>query len=294
MPKIDITEVFKSVQGEGHHVGAPSIFVRSFLCNLQCEFFGQSKEPSERISLKDMPHMTMSLDGITSLEQLPIPTMGCDSAMSWAKRFKHLTKSYNVDELINHYTDLLPRGSWVSEQGQDFHLVITGGEPLLPKNQDFWASLLDHEHSISLRNVTFETNGTQEIGINLKRALNGFVMRGGKVTWSVSPKLETNSGEPWEKAIIPSALKTYALCRGGYLYLKFVIRDEEDLEAAEKVIDSYYLNNIDLDNIYLMPEGAVDSQLKDTKNKVVDMCMRTGYKFSPRLHVDLFGNAWMT
>ena len=27
---------------------------------------------------------------------------------------------------------------------------------------------------------------------------------------------------------------------------------------------------------------------------VAEACMKTGYKFSPRLHIDLFGNAWGT
>ena len=43
-----------------------------------------------------------------------------------------------------------------------------------------------------------------------------------------------------------------------------------------------------------MPEGATDTGKSLTENKVVDLCMKHGYRFSPRLHIDLFGNKWGT
>ena len=43
-----------------------------------------------------------------------------------------------------------------------------------------------------------------------------------------------------------------------------------------------------------MPEGATLEQQHLTTKGVADACMQTGYKYSPRLHIDLFGNAWGT
>ena len=43
-----------------------------------------------------------------------------------------------------------------------------------------------------------------------------------------------------------------------------------------------------------MPLGAtVEGQAKTSK-QVAEICLKYGYKFSPRLHVDLFGNKWGT
>jgi len=44
----------------------------------------------------------------------------------------------------------------------------------------------------------------------------------------------------------------------------------------------------------LMPEGATLEQQTLTEKGVAEICMNTGYKFSPRLHINLFGNAWGT
>ena len=43
-----------------------------------------------------------------------------------------------------------------------------------------------------------------------------------------------------------------------------------------------------------MPEGATLEQQTLTAKGVAEACMETGYKYSPRLHIDLFGNAWGT
>ena len=43
-----------------------------------------------------------------------------------------------------------------------------------------------------------------------------------------------------------------------------------------------------------MPEGATLEQQTLTERDVANICMETGYKFSPRLHINLFGNAWGT
>ena len=49
-----------------------------------------------------------------------------------------------------------------------------------------------------------------------------------------------------------------------------------------------------LDAVYCMPEGATFEQQALTEKDVAEACMQTGYKFSPRLHINLFGNAWGT
>ena len=47
-------------------------------------------------------------------------------------------------------------------------------------------------------------------------------------------------------------------------------------------------------DIYLMAVGATVEGQGKTSKQVADLAMKNGYKFSPRLHVDLFGNKWGT
>ena len=127
---------------------------------------------------------------------------------------------------------LLPQKRWVNE-----HLVITGGEPLLGW-QKAYPDLLNHPgfRGIDgwLKEITFETNGTQPISEEFEEYLFEWTRFGrdyDKLTFSVSAKLPC-SGEKWEDAIKPDVVYQYQTL--GYTYLKFVISNEEDLADAEK------------------------------------------------------------
>ena len=54
-----ITEIFKSIQGEGTRAGLPCVFIRLTVCNLRCTlcdtayaFYGGSKQAIEEIIAK--------------------------------------------------------------------------------------------------------------------------------------------------------------------------------------------------------------------------------------------------
>ena len=74
----------------------------------------------------------------------------------------------------------------------------------------------------------------------------------------------------------------------GYLYLKFVVQDEEDLQEIQDIKNTYLFDY----NIYLMPCGGTSEMLANTKLNIAELAMERGWKYSPRLHVDLFGNRW--
>jgi 7-carboxy-7-deazaguanine synthase len=77
------------------------------------------------------------------------------------------------------------------------------------------------------------------------------------------------------------------------LYFKFVVQDEQDLEEVEMARKEYNELGVDAD-IYLMAVGATQEGQAKTAAQVADMALNNGYKYSPRLHVDLFGNKWGT
>ena len=112
------------------------------------------------------------------------------------------------------------------------------------------------------------------------------------ITWSTSPKLSI-SGEEWDKAIRPEVARQYADIPNSHLYFKFVVQDEQDLAEVDKARELYSKAGVDAD-IYLMAVGATQEGQAKTATQVADMAMKHGYNYTPRLHVDLFGNKWGT
>ena len=293
MAKLRYSEAFYSVQGEGRFVGVPSVFLRVFGCNFECRGFGQ--ERGNLIPVEEMPYMLDERAEKThelaykSIEELPVTPIGCDSSASWAMKYKHLQLTKTTDEVFEHIVSLLPNGKF--NEKEDIHLVITGGEPLLGW-QRVWPELLEMCKEIGLKNVTYETNGTQ----NLQQQFIDYLNGDGKdihVTWSTSPKLSI-SGEEQFDALIPEALLDMNNVNNSHLYNKFVVRDIEDFEEVDTFVAAYKEAGVKLDAVYSMPEGATLEQQHLTAKGVADACMQTGYKYSPRLHIDLFGNAWGT
>ena len=293
--KLRYSEAFYSVQGEGRFVGVPSIFLRVFGCNFECAGFGQPR--GDLIATDQMPYATDPKadknhpEAYKDISELPVTPIGCDSSASWAMKYKHLQLTRSVDEVFDHITSLLPNGTFTGQHGEDIHLVITGGEPLLGW-QRVWPALLDMCRKVGLKNVTFETNGTQKVKSDL---VNYFNLQNLDlhVTWSTSPKLSI-SGETTEDALKPDVLRSMNEVDNSYLYNKFVVRDEQCINEVDMFVDSYKESGVKLDSVYLMPEGATLEQQTLTEKNVAEICMNTGYKFSPRLHINLFGNAWGT
>ena len=160
--------------------------------------------------------------------------------------------------------------------------------------------LINHP-DVFTRFVTFETNGTQIFTPdNSPEYFRRYgVNKNSGVTWSVSPKL-SNSGEKWEEAIRPEALASYNAWPYSYLYLKFVVRDEEDMKEVHEAIRAYDHSRVNIDAIYLMPETGPPMydnegfELKDSSYEVSQLALKYGYKYSPRLQINLFGNEWGT
>ena len=99
--------------------------------------------------------------------------------------------------------------------------------------------------------------------------------------------------DDWTKAIRPEIAHQYSQIPNTHLYFKFVVMDEQDIEEVDMARKAYSDKGVEAD-IYLMPLGAtVEGQAKTSK-QVAEICLKYGYKFSPRLHVDLFGNKWGT
>jgi organic radical activating enzyme len=223
-------------------------------------------------------------------ESLPLADTGCDSYASWHPKFKDLSPFKHIDDLVDEILELLPYKKWMDE-----HLVITGGEPLLGW-QKAYPILLDHPKMGELKNITFETNGTQPLSTEFRNSLLQWNQQrfphgnGGDITFSVSAKLSC-SGESRDDAIKPSIVCSYQEI--GYTYLKFVVATEDDVEEALETVDIYRAEGFE-GPVYLMPVGGVNEVYNLNARRVAELALKNGLRYSDRLHLPLFGNSWGT
>ena len=297
--KLRYSEAFYSVQGEGKFVGVPSVFLRTFGCNFRCMNFGLGKdEPSRAEKLADGQRYNQEVkdlldNGIIAktekFNDLPIIHTGCDTYASIYPEFKDFNKLAEVDEVVEHLLSLTPEGKWTMDNGQDVHLILTGGEPLLAW-QRMYIELFEHPRMQDLKNVTIETNTTQNLHNEFFDYLSGNDRI--QVTFSCSPKLSV-SGESWDDAIKPDVARQYQLVVGSDLYLKFVVADRSDVDEVTRAVQQYRDAGVECP-VYLMPLGGRSEEYSLNVQEVAELCMERGWRFTPRLHISLFGNAWGT
>jgi organic radical activating enzyme len=285
MSKIKIAELFYSIQGEGRFMGVPSVFLRTFGCNFKCAGFGM---PAGELSTEIEP-IAQRIAEFKTYDELPLVSTGCDSYASWDPRFKDLSPMLESDAIADRIMEILPNNRW-----EDAHLVITGGEPLLGW-QRAYPDLLDHPSMNELKEITFETNGTQAISKEFGSYLHTWAHHHDKdycreITFSVSAKLSC-SGESREEAIRPDIVCSYEDL--GYTYLKFVVATEEDAEEAIETADIYRAEGF-TGPVYLMPVGGVESVYALNNRRVAEIAMKNGLRYSDRLQVPLFKNEWGT
>jgi 7-carboxy-7-deazaguanine synthase len=143
-----------------------------------------------------------------------------------------------------------------------------------------------------LKEITFETNGTQKLDPKFKSYLSDWAFGSDEreITFSVSAKLSC-SGEHPDEAIRPDVVCEYEDV--GYAYLKFVIATEQDAEEALEAVDIYRAEGFS-GPVYLMPVGGVESVYALNNRRVAELAMKHGLRYSDRLQVPLFKNEWGT
>ena len=161
-------------------------------------------------------------------------------------------------------------------------VVVTGGEPMVAKEMTILLSTLREAG----KHITIETAGTIDPeGVACDLA-------------SISPKLahstpdEARAGKAWVEKherlrLQPEILRAW--CSNYDFQLKFVVASEADVEELRAVVESIGVP-VPPERILLMPEGITQEALKARQAWLVDVCKRTGWRYSPRLHIDLFGN----
>ena len=160
------------------------------------------------------------------------------------------------------------------------HVVLTGGEPMIVPDLPALATAL----RCAGKHITIETAATvPPAGIACDLA-------------SLSPKL-SNSTPPAERD--PAWFKKHEATRlqpavmsewiRNYDYqLKFVVSGEPDIKEIKDLLSR--LSPVPLDRILLMPEGTDSRALASRAAWLVEICKREGFRFCPRLQIELFGH----
>jgi 7-carboxy-7-deazaguanine synthase len=159
------------------------------------------------------------------------------------------------------------------------HVVVTGGEPLLaPQIEDLCAALSQNDY-----HITLETAATIFKPVVCDLA-------------SLSPKLASSTptereGGRYAKRhnglrIQPGVIRAF-MDNGDY-QLKFVIDRPEDLTELLALLE--VLPQVDRSRVLLMPQGITSEELRQRGPWIVEECKRHGFRFCPRLHIELYGN----
>ncbi len=263
-----------TLQGEGKLVGIPVLFIRTSGCNLRCTW----TTPGGKVSICDTPYAS-----------------------------HHPTEVEMMDTAA--VVDLVR-----ANLGPIRHVIISGGEPTLqPVPLVELARHLKKELKV---HITLETNGVLFIP-----ELAAFID-----LFSISPKLKSSDPDaeknqlldfPVEEKYIrdhpkfrrnPDTLQKYinaCLQKGSYygdepgsvsqrkpnkdFQLKFVISRESDLdEIRQDFLD--HLSFVEPGDVILMPVGGTPELLRESMAMTAGLAVQHGYRYTPRLQIDLFGD----
>ena len=212
-----------------------------------------------------------SIQGEGSLVGVPsvfIRTSGCNLRCAWCDTpytsWQPEGTELDLDRILDEVAALPAR-----------HVVVTGGEPMIAPDI---LALTGRLRALG-KHITIETAGTvfAPVACDLM---------------SISPKLANSTPDDprWsgqhERLRIQPAVLGELMARYQY-QLKFVIQRADDLDEVRSLVGQL---SADRERVILMPEGADGDRLRERGIWLAEVCKEEGFRFSPRLQVDLWGN----
>lgn len=294
--KIEVSEIFMSLEGEGPHTNRPTVYVRASRCNFKCPLFNNHVDT--QLQPNGYATLTFKPKDYNSLPDIPLVDRGCDSQYAVNPEFAHLWKRMDINEIADELVNIIPHNSWVHPvTGTPVILSLTGGEPTLLGK--FWPDLLNHPKLADVKHLLIETNAAVPLKSDFITSLNKWLAADSsrKLTWSNSPKL-SSSGEAWADAIRPEIVMKQRWSDGGPVsgqfeqYFKFVVEPTaESFAEVLKAMREYWDAGVPRTaEIWCMPMACQESDQQAIAKQVATMCMEHGFLYSHRVHVSLWGN----
>ncbi len=186
-------------------------------------------------------------------------------------------EDWSVDRIVATVDRLLIGATGAMAPG---HVVLTGGEPMImPDIVDLAQALKAQNH-----HITIETAATvyRDLPVDLA---------------SLSPKLSNSTphhreggrfAAAHEKNRINVPVIQQFVDTSPDFQLKFVVSDQRDLDEIDALLSQ--IKGWQPSDVLLMPEGIDAAILRSRSGWIGEVCKRTGYRYCPRLHVELYGN----
>ena len=219
-----------------------------------------------KISLADPLFFSLQGEGATiGLPSVFIRLMGCSVGCVWCDT-KYSWSGPPVEEkTIAEILDFC-------REHNGAQVVVTGGEPL---ESPQFPTLIEALHDAGLR-VEVETAGHIPPSEVVLEQVD---------QWNVSPKLE--SAQILEEKQ-PRTLDW--LRRANEPYLKFVVHRADELDEIEDVLEQYGFRDFPRNNVIVSPGGKTREQMEHRLFALAEASMKRGFRFTPRLHVMLWGD----
>lgn len=190
--------------------------------------------------------------------------VGCDTGLVWRKG-----ERWTFTEIFSHWE----QQGWLDALRAGAHLVITGGEPLLQQTR-LWEFIQALDQQLTCF-IEIETNATILFTTELLQRINQI---------NASPKL-SHAGDAVEKRFQLDVLQQ--LAANEKTCFKFVLAEPENIE---EILQSYVLPlKIAAQHVWLMPEGGTREAMQNKSAWLVDLCKKHYFHFTPRLHIDIWG-----
>ena len=209
---------------------------------------------------------------MTKMPSIFVRTSGCNLRCRWCD---------------TAYTSWNPEGEWLTvaeilsrvTKHDARHVVVTGGEPLVAARiEELCTALKQHGY-----HLTVETAATifKPVACDLA---------------SLSPKLANSTPHQreggrfalgHERTRLRLDVIRAVLERSDY-QLKFVIDRPGDVDDARSILDQ--LPGVDPMKVLLMPQGITREEVAERGLWLAEVCKRQGFRFCPRLHIELYGN----
>lgn len=209
-----------------------------------------------------VPAVFLRLQGCNLLCMFP-----CDTIPVW-----RVGKSHSIEKLAQEFNKLY--GTYFKNGA---HLILTGGEPMM-RQKELIEFLICLESVLKSGKpyVEVETNGT----IMPQGDFEVFIDH-----YNISPKL-ANSKMSVERRVRPEVIRYLIDESPKRTIFKFVVDKQEDIA---ELVDTYAKPfGIPSSIIYLMPECTSDVELREKQAKVIEWCKESGYRYSNRLHIEVY------
>lgn len=189
---------------------------------------------------------------------------GCRVSISWL--LSEMERTGLADKMLHSFAS--------------YHLVVTGGSPLLQQSA---LAILFEKMSEEWKFVPFieiENECSLVPTQNIARWVS---------CWNNSPKL-SNSGVPEERRVNLEACMRVEQLAGDYqaeCWWKFVVKDQSDIDEIFKTYSGQFWS-FNPWEVYLMPMGASQEEYFQNRERVVELAIQNGFRYSPREHIAIW------